>query len=70
MADKYWTGKTSCNICNKQDPIVLFDARTARGPWALMCSLCFMLNTKGKLGTGVGQKYVRQLDGRYLKVEG
>lgn len=51
---------------------VIIDARTAYGPWALMTPESFSLHggTRGRLGVGLGQRYQKQADGRWLKVEG
>ena len=41
------------------------------GPWATMCSECYMkVRAHAGLGTGLGQKYQRQDDGRFLKIRG
>lgn len=47
-----------------------YDAKTVYGPWATMSPLSFETHGDGRLGTGRGQRYQRQPDGRYLKVEG
>ena len=50
---------------------VMYDARTYTGQWANMTESSWRINRAvGKLGTGYGQKYVKQADGRWLKVEG
>lgn len=51
---------------------VIIDGKTSFGPWALMTEKSWALysGTNGKLGLGLGQKYVRQPDGKWLKVEG
>jgi hypothetical protein len=51
---------------------IIIDGRTKQGPWALMSEGSWMIHggTGGRLGTGLGQKYHRQVDGRWLKVEG
>ena len=52
------------------------DGKTKYGPWAIMAhsqvkgvQSSFDINGVG-LGTGLGQHYQKQLDGRWLKVEG
>ena len=47
-----------------------FDARTRHGPWAIMSTISWTLEGCGKLGTGFGQGYTKQPDGRWLKTEG
>lgn len=48
---------------------VMYDAKTRHGPWANMSEESFRLEsgTGGRLGIGLGQKYRRQPDGRWLK---
>lgn len=45
---------------------VFVDGRTRMGPWANMCQTCHDRHGTG-LGTGNGQRYTRQDDGRWLK---
>lgn len=45
------------------------DGRTQMGPWANMCMTCHRRHGVG-LGTGKGQRYTRQADGRWLKTGG
>lgn len=42
------------------------DGRTKMGPWANMCVRCHDRHGVG-LGTGKGQRYTRQADGKWLK---
>lgn len=48
------------------------DGKTVHGPWANMNPTSWKREggTNGKLGTGYGQRYEKQPDGRWLKVEG
>lgn len=51
----------------------IIDGRTHhRGMWALMTPASWAENTGtgGRLGTGLGQRYKKQPDGKWLKVEG
>lgn len=55
------------------DPIrdTIIDGATAQGPWALMTPRSWRMHGRfTTLGLGRGQRYVRQPDGRWLKVEG
>lgn len=61
------------------EPIIdeFIDGRTAYGPWAIMSPLSHTIHgardrygLPALLGTGTGQRYQRQPDGRFLKVEG
>ena len=49
---------------------VVYDAKTAGGPWAMMSQEAYEAFGIGKLGTGLGQKYVRNAAGELHKVEG
>lgn len=49
---------------------VVYDAKTKMGPWATMTEVSFKTHALGKLGTGFGQKYVRNAAGELHKVEG
>ncbi len=51
---------------------VIIDAKTVYGPWALMTPESFASygGTGGRLGLGLGQRYQRQPDGKWLKIEG
>jgi len=68
---QYWQGKNPehCDLC--ADPIrnVFIDGKTFKGPWATMDEKCHR-NFGVGLGTGKGQKYEKQADGSWLKVEG
>ena len=68
---KYWlspVGKTD-DFGDKIDDEII-DGATKQGPWALMTSKSWGNHGKGKLGTGYGQRYKKQKDGKWLKVEG
>lgn len=45
------------------------DGRLRVGPWANMCMTCHKTHGVG-LGTGLGQRFTRQADGRWLKTGG
>lgn len=47
----------------------IYDGATTMGPWALMAPKSFRRYGRG-VGTGVGQRYNKQPDGKWLKVEG
>ena len=49
---------------------VVYDARTRHGPWACMTEKSWKQHGVGKLGTGYGQKYVRNAEGHLVKSEG
>lgn len=66
----YWGGDDVCDICECKIHEPLYDAKTITGQWAVLCSSCFDHYTFGRLGTGSGQKYIRTVDNRLIKVEG
>lgn len=53
-----------CDICKGEFSGVMFDARTRQGPWGCLCGSCFR-NENGKLGTGLGQKYLTNSQGKW-----
>jgi hypothetical protein len=65
---KIWMGSTKCDICGCECKKELIDGATREGPWAVMCPKCHRIHGCG-LGSGVGQKYVRNLYGEFIKVE-
>jgi hypothetical protein len=71
MKARYWMGDVS-----KEDDFgdriadEFIDGRTKEGPWAIMTPTTWKHKGVGRLGTGVGQRYKRQEDGQWLKVEG
>lgn len=67
----YWAGTppVRCDICHKALGATFFDARAQTGHWGCLCQTCYTVHGVG-LGTGLGQKYEVQDDGRYLKVAG
>lgn len=62
-----------CDMCG--DPLradvgtAMYDARTRGGPWGCLCRSCFDSYGVG-LGTGLGQRYEREADGRFWYREG
>jgi hypothetical protein len=67
-----WIGDPP-DICDiNREPIVdeFIDGKTRAGPWANMCPKCYKIFGVGRLGTGFGQRYKKQDDGTWLKVEG
>ena len=72
---RYWFGKSpaKCDTCGQPIASVFTDGKTTRGPWAIMCPACLprhFMPRDGKHGTGIGQQYTRQPDGRYMKTAG
>ena len=51
---------------------VMIDGKTKMGPWANMTPVSWAEHggTGGRFGTGLAQRYEKQPNGRWLKVEG
>lgn len=67
-----WIGSPpkKCDICHKPITDEFVDGATQfRGIWGNMCPDCHKKYGNG-VGTGSGQRYVKQEDGTFLKVEG
>jgi len=63
------------DIFTKREGEVVYDAATRGrngrlGPWATMTQKSYNMNGGQRLGTGFGQKYVRNAAGELHKVEG
>jgi hypothetical protein len=70
--ERYWVGEAP-ETDDFGGPIVkeFVDGRTRLGSWAVMNPANFArYGSSAGLGTGRGQRYKRQDDGRWLKVEG
>jgi hypothetical protein len=68
----YWSGNHErCDICDKRIGTIMYDTRIppAGGAWACVCPDCFSMQGC-RLGTGLGQRYELQEDGRWLKTAG
>jgi hypothetical protein len=78
----FWLGEVSgCQTCSMKfgtstTTTVFYDMMLARddgktGKWACMCSSCALGGQGvGKLGVGYGQRYDRQIDGRWKLTAG
>jgi hypothetical protein len=73
MSDKpkYWSG----DLGDHDDfgstyKNIMIDGQTKFGRWANMTETNWRIYGVGKLGIGFGQKYQKQADGRWLKIEG
>ena len=66
MSKKIWMGSTKCDICGEELSKTIIDGMTANGSWAVMCPKCHKIHGVG-LGTGKGQKYVRDEVGDFVK---
>jgi hypothetical protein len=67
----YWTG----DLGHKDDfgrvyGTVMVDGKTKDGPWANMTLESWRIHGIGIFGTGCGQRYEKQTDGKWLKVKG
>ena len=57
-----------CEFCGKEFTEFVYDCKTIHGPWANLCTQCW-LNLGTGLGVGLGQKYsiktLQKVGGRY-----
>jgi hypothetical protein len=67
----YWAGKPEKDDFGQPIKDVIYDARTRMGSWAFMTFESWeQYRASPDLGTGFGQKFRKQDDGRFLKVLG
>ena len=71
-AKRYWMGDVGqYDDFGRVIEDEFIDGVTFGGPWAIMTPQSWRMNGQGtKLGTGLGQRYQKQADGKWLKVEG
>jgi hypothetical protein len=67
----YWMSNVPqhCDLCDSTIKTVFVDGKTKSGPWGCLCSACHRAHGYG-LGTGLGQEYKKQKDGRWKKTQG
>jgi len=72
MEKRYWVGRVSerDDFGNPIKDQFIDGVMRGRGSWAIMTPAAFRVFGVGKLGTGYGQRYKKQADGKWLKVEG
>lgn len=69
-AKRYYIGAPeACDVCKAKIGDTFTDGKTSMGPWANMCPSCHDDHGVG-VGTGRGQTYKREADGRFAKVAG
>jgi hypothetical protein len=68
---KYWCGDVpeNDNFGGKITDTFI-DGKTTQGPWAIMNPKHWRCFGIGRLGLGCGQKYEKQPDGQWMKIEG
>lgn len=59
----------NCDLCGTLIKTVFVDGKTRMGPWGCLCPLCHLHQGYG-FGVGRGQRYIKQVDGSWLKVGG
>ena len=71
MKAKYWVSQVgTTDDFDRPYGTTMYDAKTVFGPWACMSEESYRKSGIGRLGTGLGQKYEKQTDGKWLKVDG
>lgn len=66
----YYTGAPDkCDTCDKPFGNIMYDAAIPGSSWGNMCKSCFKMYGCST-GTGLGQEYTKQADGRWLKTAG
>jgi len=67
----YWHGTipAGCDCCGIGIHSEFVDGATIHGPWANLHPTCHLRIGRG-IGPGLGQRYRKQDDGRWMKVEG
>lgn len=67
----YWQGTepARCEISGQRITAVFYDAKLPAAGWAIMGLEAFA-RLRCETGTGHGQRYEKQEDGRWLKTEG
>jgi len=56
-----------CDLCCIPITTKFYDARLSVGSWGNVCPNCYR---RFGHGTGLGQEYTKQRDGRFLKTKG
>ncbi len=71
MTNRYWMGDVGADD-DFNEPIddTFYDGATIMGPWGIMTPRSWRRVGCGRVGLGFAQKYEKQDDGRWLKVEG
>lgn len=68
---RYWAGSVGLtDDFGVQIRRVFIDGKTLHGPWGIMTPTSWREHGVGRLGSGLGQRYEQQADGRWLKTEG
>jgi hypothetical protein len=71
MEDRFWMGTPPPqDDFGAQIGDEFIDGASKMGPWAFFTPESWKLYGRGRLGTGFGQRYQKQADGRWKKVEG
>ena len=68
---KYWMSPIPIHDDFGEELVDIFiDGKTKFGPWGIMTPNNYKKFGIGVLGLGFGQKYQKQPDGKWLKIEG
>ena len=66
---KYINPPNVCDNCKLPFKTFMYDAKTVYGTWANLCSDCFNVLGLG-IGTGLGQQYIQNEAGEWIKNAG
>ena len=69
MKKIYYGDPKVCDMCTGGFGNTMYDLKTSDGRWANACRSCFK-GDNGRLGTGFGQKYKKNGDNRWEKIDG
>lgn len=70
---KQWLGPapTKCDTCGQPIVDTFYDAATIHRMWACMCPNCQVFGPGlNKVGTGIGQEYKKNKEGKWIKTAG
>mgnify|MGYP001565158967 CR=1 FL=1 len=69
--ESFWAGSLpeKCDLCGDSLKRGFWDARSRQGHWMIVCIGCHNDEVMSS-GTGHGQRYEKQKDGSWMRVEG
>ena len=71
MGRAYWLGKLGpVDDFGGAYKDIMIEGKTIHGTWAIMTDCSWRVMGCGRFGIGLGQKYQKQTDGRWLRIGG